>query len=139
MEPEPIPAVLAERLKGLEERLTEYQTVQLRERAQAAVTTRETRDEVDRRLLDMNELRRQIETERGNYVSRAMLDARIDQTESHSDGRIREIAARLEGVVSRLDVLDRLWANLQGRLWALGVGLTVMVIVLNLMLKFIWK
>jgi len=111
----------AERIKALEERLTQHEVVQQREIQQAKETVEHSRMEMDRRLAEMNEFRAQLSNERATYVTRDMLDA------------------RLMAVASRLEMLERSWSNMSGRLWSMGVGLGAVVILLNIAIRFIWK
>ena len=78
--------------------------------------------EIDRRLEGMNELRAQISTERGRYVLRESYD------EQHS--------ALRDAIDARLKILENNRSNLEGRMWAMGAGLTAFVIILNLALHY---
>jgi len=111
----------AERIKALEERLTQHEVVQQREIQQAKETVEHSRQEMDRRLAEMNEFRAQLTTERASYVTRDMMDAR------------QAIMAE------RIANLERSWSNMSGRLWSMGVGLGALVVLLNLVLRFVWK
>ena len=128
MSPEPTVQVLQERLKALENRLDEHNVVQQREILQAKETVHDTRQEMDRRLLEMNEFRQQLTNERATYVTRDMLDARLQAVESRQEAA-NEIVSSIE----------RKLANQEGRFWAMGVAFSVAVIILNIALRFVWK
>ena len=121
MSAEPTVEVLRERLKALEERLTQHEVTSLREAELVETAVERARQEVDRRLEAMNELRRQVTDERGMYVTRDRMDANI------------------QSMASRIEIMERAWANLTGRLWSLGVGLGIVVILANLLIRFVWK
>ena len=128
MQPEPNLFAIVERLKALEDRLTEHSLVQQREILQSKETVHDTRNEIDRRLREMNEFRQQLTNERATYVTRDMLDARLHTFESKQDST-NDIVASIE----------RKMANQEGRFWAMGVALSVAVIILNIALRFIFK
>ena len=83
------------------------------------------RSEIDRRLDDMNKFRDQIERERGEFMRRDMYD------EQHA-------AMRNETDV-RLKTLEQSKSNLEGRLWAMGAGITTIAVGLNLLLHYLGK
>lgn len=120
--------VLAERIQGLSDRLTEYQSVQLRELRGAREATDLARSEMERRLSEMNEFRAQLASERMTYVSRDMLDARLGSA-----------MAEVRSNAMRISQLEQDRANLQGRVWAGGVFFTIVVTLLNIALRFIIK
>ncbi len=83
------------------------------------------RDDVNRRLDGMNELRQQIASERGFYLSRELFD--------------REHSALRDAMDMRLKVLENRGSNLDGRLWAVGAVISfvvsAVVIAINLVLR----
>jgi predicted RNase H-like nuclease (RuvC/YqgF family) len=83
------------------------------------------------KLADMNNLRTALESERGLYVTRDMLDTRIDSTVAARQQAVKSLDAQLENISSRLDAVERAKANLEGRFWVLGAGVPVLVIVVN--------
>jgi chromosome segregation ATPase len=109
--------VLQERLKALEERLSQHERTQSREADLDSKSVERTRGEMERRLAEMNELRSQINSERSLYVTRDMLDA------------------RLQAALTRIESLERDKANIQGRFYAAGVALSVLVILINWVLR----
>jgi hypothetical protein len=81
------------------------------------------RKDIDRRLAEMNQFRDQIERERGEFVRREMYD------EQHNSLR--------NDVDSRLKVLESSKSNLEGRMWAMGAGITTLAVGLNLLLHYL--
>jgi chromosome segregation ATPase len=94
---------------------------------------------VNVRLEGMNELRAQINSERGSYLSRAEYDAKHEALAHAVDALERSMIAKIDNaertLASRIASLENAQANMAGRLWAVGVGLTIMVVVINVALK----
>ena len=108
------------------------QSHEARHSAEAQAVQLASRD-INRRLDDMNELRRQIESERGKYLPREMYDREHD--EMRNTVNVRFDSARVE-VDSRLKILESSKSNLEGRLWAIGAMISAVVIAINLGLHF---
>lgn len=70
------------------------------------------REDVNRRLEGMNELRNQITDERGDYMTRKEYDAKHDT------------------LIERVSALERSRSNLEGKLWALGAVVVVIQLAL---------
>jgi alkylation response protein AidB-like acyl-CoA dehydrogenase len=91
-------------------------------------------DSIERRLGEMNQLRHQIESERGDYVRRDTLDDKLTAATSE----FRELA---RANAARISILENGAANLQGRIAVAAavtgvmvtVAVTVVVIVVNLL------
>lgn len=77
---------------------------------------------INARLEEMNNLRAQVESERGRYLSREVYD------EQH--------AALRDGIDARLKLLETAKSNLEGRIWMMGAGISGAVVVLNLILRY---
>jgi len=138
---------LESRLRSVEERLQTHERAQYREIEQATKKSDEARVALETRLVEMNQMRAQILAERGEFVTRDMLDARIIGIEA----RLTTIVTRLESVVSRdvldarlqslalrLEVLERTKSNLEGRLWMFVTGLTILSIVIQTVTRYIF-
>jgi hypothetical protein len=124
MNPDPMERELAatkERLQALQERLTQHELVQQREIHMALESTNLARQEMERRLGEMNEFRAQLSQERTNYVNRDLLDSRL-----------KEIGTRIE-------LLEKVWANMQGRLQAGHAAWAVGVLILSLLMRYVWR
>jgi hypothetical protein len=80
------------------------------------------REEVDRRLLEMNQFRDQIERERGEFLRRDMYD--------------EQYAAMRHETEARLKSLEESKSNLEGRMWAMGAGISAIAVGLNLILYY---
>lgn len=75
--------------------------------------------EMERRLEGMNELRAQILSERGQYVTREILEE------------------KLSVLGERLIRIEQLKSNLEGRLWMLGAVIVALTVVLNLVFAYL--
>ena len=101
------------------------------EKAHALVHTQEQRarelafTEINRRLDDMNELRNQIGTERGLYLTRELYD--------------REHKSLAESMDARLKILETNKSNLEGRMWAIGAIISVVVVGLQFAMHYFAK
>ena len=94
--------------------LKDNATARQAELAAANENMRLTAAALKEKLHEMNQLQRQIDLERSLYVRSKDL--------TPIDDRLRKLEDR--------------WANLDGRFWTLGVGLTVLTTVLSLALRF---
>jgi hypothetical protein len=81
------------------------------------------RDDVNRRLEGMNELRSQINEERGRYLQRDRYEAERDSNK--------------ESVDTRLKALETNKSNLEGRMWAIGAALSGFVVMLNIAMYYL--
>lgn len=81
--------------------------------------------EVDRRLEEMNQIREQINKERGIYVLRQVYD------EQHNT--LRDL------IDARLKVLETNKSNMEGRLWTMGAALSAVVVVVNLAIYYLTR
>lgn len=71
------------------------------------------------RLEGMNEFRRQLDRERGSYVTGDRMEDKIAP------------------LIARLDLLERAQSNMSGRFTAATIALGLVVVVVNVALKFI--
>ena len=81
------------------------------------------RRDIDRRLGEMNQFRDQIERERGDFLRRDMYDEQHGVLRSEFD--------------TRLKALETSKSNLEGRMWAMGAGITGLAVGLNLLLHYL--
>lgn len=81
--------------------------------------------EIDRRLEGMNQIREQINNERGMYVTREVYD------EQHN--------ALRDMMDTRLKVLETMKSNMEGRLWAMGAGVSAVVVAINVVIYYLGK
>lgn len=128
-------SVLQERVKALEARLTEHQRIQAREMEADQKSVERTRQEMERRLSEMNEFRAQLSTERSAYVTRDILDARLSGLLERIEQNPVANRGKIELLQGRVEQLERDRANLQGRFYSLGVGLSILVLVINWALR----
>lgn len=109
----------AQELHALRELLNERQIAHDREHAMLRDALGKAEGAVNQRLEGMNELRAQINAERGAYLSTSTYEAKH------------------EVLVEKINRLEQQGANTSGRFWALGVGLTLIVITINVALHFL--
>lgn len=81
--------------------------------------------DLERRLDIANKFREQITEERGQFVLRVAYD------EQHN--------ALRDAMDLRLKMLEQSKSNLEGRLWAIGAGISVAAIGLDLLLHYLGK
>jgi hypothetical protein len=81
--------------------------------------------DINRRLDEMNELRKQITNERGEFLQRSVYD--------------REHGMLRESTDLRLKILETGKANLEGRLWAIGAIISVLLVALELVMNYFSK
>jgi hypothetical protein len=74
---------------------------------------------LERRLDLLNEFRGQSEDQAARFVSSEVLDA------------------KLESIINRLNIAEQWKANMEGRMWAISIGVTVFNILLGIALTFI--
>jgi len=91
----------------LREHLEGRWAAHMREHEQMLLALGTARDEVNRRLEEMNELRAQITTERGEFLLR------------------KEYEGKHEALLERIGAQERARANLEGRMWAIGAVVVV--------------
>lgn len=79
----------------------------------------------------------ELVADRATLVRREFLDAVLDaQERSNANARAAD-QALIEKLGKDVRDLQTGSANLQGRLWALGVALTVIVVIVNVLIKFV--
>jgi predicted RNase H-like nuclease (RuvC/YqgF family) len=106
---------ISDRLARLEERVEGMRT-----------STDVAKDEIDRRLDDMNELRRQIEAERGRYIDVDRYDERHEELQKQLNRMENRVAAMEGGNVIKAGTIG--WG-----LAGLGVLVTVVAILVNVL------
>lgn len=134
---------LEAQIRAIQEQHAALETVRLRELALARDVTEQTRRAMDAKLLEMNELRRQLEGERALYVTRDMMDARIKGVEIRVDANQTTFMARLEtlerSLAARLDIVERYKSNLDGRFTVLGIVMIVLSTLIGWVMRFIGR
>lgn len=84
------------------------------------------REQMDKRLEGMNEFRQQLNDQTAKFITR-------DEVQAKQDAYIPTI----NEVQRRLSLIENSLANIQGRMWAIGVGFTILTVVINIALHFI--
>lgn len=120
----------AQDLRALRELLDERDKAHAREHGMLREAIEKAEQGVNLRLEGMNELRAQINAERGSYLTTSTYDAKHEALTQKLDQAERTLAGRIA-------TLEQQSANTSGRFWALGVGLTLMVIAINVALHFV--
>jgi len=90
----------------------------------------EARIVIDARLEGMNELRRQIDRERGDYVKQDLLDAQLKGLLAQA-----EETHRAQDV--RVATLEKWQANITGRLAAAAAGVTIFMTVIVFLANYL--
>ena len=90
---------------------------------------------IDQRLEGMNELRAQITGERGQYVTRDVLDQRNGALALRIEELGRRVDQRFEETGKRITEMERAKANMDGRMAMLGLMLLGASAVLNLIIS----
>jgi hypothetical protein len=111
---------LCAEIKRVEQRLTDYMARSAAERETLKEQLIEYKETVRAKHLEMNEVRNQISEERGQFALRSYSDARIDACND------------------RLTKLESAFSGMNGRLLGLGMGLTVLMFLIEIAFKF-WK
>jgi hypothetical protein len=81
---------------------------------------------VEKRLESMNEFRTQLNQQAGTFVTRLEIEDKIQ-----AGNTTREV------LVQRIETLEKINANLQGRFWAFSVGVTILSAGIGIALHFI--
>lgn len=84
------------------------------------------RQQMDKRLEGMNEFRQQLSEQANRLITR-------EEVQAKQDAYIPAINENQR----RLSLLETTQANMQGRMWAIGVGFTIITVVINIALHFI--
>jgi hypothetical protein len=92
--------------------------------ADKALTKAETATE--KRFEGQNEFRQQLSDQTATFITRRELETMRESWDERSNR-----------VTDEVHELQRIGANMQGRLWALGAGVSVVVIVINVAIRFL--
>ena len=84
------------------------------------------RQQMDKRLEGMNEFRQQLSEQANRLITREEVQAKQDA-----------YIPAINETQRRLSLLETTQANMQGRMWAIGVGFTIITIGINIALHFI--
>jgi hypothetical protein len=113
--------VLALKLNELEKRVNihrEYQTAEVRKAA----------EQLDAKLVEMNEFRKENRDLTAKFATSATLDDRVRMLETKIQSLDDYIA---EGLGKRLTAIEMYKANIDGRFWVWGVLITVITLFLQ--------
>jgi hypothetical protein len=113
--------VLAIRIDEMDKRLTLHLNAmrEARDKAEAGVNAR---------LERMNEFRQQLDRQATTFATVAEMNSRLDRM-------LESIRLVERGLADRVDTLEKFKDNYEGRFWALGVGLSALVVVLSILAR----
>lgn len=99
--------------------------------------------DIVRRLEDIGTIRQAVDRLPGQYISLATYEAKhetLGNRVADLDERINQRISTMETRYNeRFSLGEAFIANMSGRFWALGVGLTVMVFIVNVALRFVGR
>lgn len=87
---------------------------------------------LEQRLHSLNEIREQINSERGEFVRRDYFEQKYDALSKEIDTGMTALAKDTD---TRMKVIENTISNFQGRLWMIGAAITFVVVVVNLLLR----
>lgn len=121
-----------------DQRLDTYQTSHQQIHDLMDVALDKAAEAVNQRLGTMNELRDQINRERGVYVTIEVLDARLAMVTAQLDAIRQEVASQNESSRREIGLLKNTIANMEGRAWALAVAFPLVISALvSMTIKFL--
>jgi len=101
---------------------------------------------IEQRLEGMNEFREQLRSQAGTFVTQIEIDAKMIAAEATHHEYERRIQALEQNKLNigahdllerRIQLLEKALANLEGRFWAVSVGVGVATLAINIALHFI--
>lgn len=101
-----------------------------REHYHGDVAVQKAYETMDKRLEGMNEFRDQLRDQAATFARRDYVDTVIA-------GVTATLEARSKSNSDRIDTLERKEANLAGRFTAMGIGVALVVIIINVILRFL--
>jgi chromosome segregation ATPase len=102
-----------------------HQSAHEREHEMNTLAVTKAQEVMENRLASMDQFREQLRDQAGTFVRRDLMDSEISVVEA----KVRQNA-------DRISALERKEANLAGRFTALGIGIGLVVIVVNVLLRF---
>lgn len=116
--------------------VTEAKAAHAAEHAALAMALALAMLELKERLAEMNNFRKQIADERGDFVTRDRLATAVTTLEASIVAAIASFTTAIAVVDARVLVMEKAHADLQGRIQAYGSVLAIGLVVVNLFLKF---
>lgn len=124
-------AVLAKEAVG------EAKTAHAQEHAALAMALSLAMLELKEKLVEMNNMRNQITAERGDYVSRDKLDGAVKSMEGAMAAGLLVQTSRADIEEAKIGDLQAWRANMEGRMYAYAGAITVGLVILNVVMKFV--
>jgi len=116
----------------IETQLEQYKVAHGKEHELLAESVQHTRENLELRLESMNEFRKQILEERGTFLPRDRFNQKIEEIE-------KTLKNHEERSNERIGALEVQLSNLSGRVAAIGSAITIGLIILELLLRFLIK
>jgi predicted nuclease with TOPRIM domain len=123
--------------QALGERLDTYMGVHVTEHQALAQQVDRDAATVNQRLEEMNNLRTQISSERGQFATRDLLDSRVQALSERLEEMSKGINLRFEEMNKRMADAERARANLDGRFAMVGMLLLGSSIIINVVISII--
>jgi hypothetical protein len=114
-----------------------HQTAHEREHEMSTLAVTKANDVLEARLAAMNQFREQLRDQAATFVRRDLMDSAINSVEALIVGLGTQIETKIKQNSDRIALLERKEANMAGRLTALGIGVTFVVIAINIILRFL--
>jgi hypothetical protein len=93
-----------------------------------------TTEEIKTRFASVNEFRQTLSDQTGTFIPRKEAEQRIESVLERVESMRLTAAADDRKLDERLKILERGSSNLQGRLWALGVFIAAVVVIVNIVI-----
>jgi hypothetical protein len=116
----------------LEALMEHYKIAHAREHELLAESVEQTKENLELRLESMNQFRAQILSERGSMVTLDKFDSKVNEIEKVNK-------AKTDSDNIRIGAMETQLANLKGRMTATATGITIFLVVLELILRFVVK
>lgn len=130
---------LESRFAGFGQRLDAYVNQHREMHEKLAEQVAQSAVSVDKRLEDMNALRAQIMSERGQFVTRDMMDQRSMAVDLRFQEFTKRFDQRFEDQASRIADIERSKANLDGRFSMLAMVLSGLVVVMTIAINYLMR
>lgn len=120
-------SILSERDKQTAQLAIVHAEAHKREHAMLQTAIDKSDESMNRRLEGMNEFRDSLRDQAARFATIVQLDERT-----------AHLMSKVDASNTRIEHLEKVNANLEGRMWAIGVGFTLLTIMISLVLKF-WR
>lgn len=142
--PEPevsVRELIETKLTAMDQRLAQYAMEHRRHHDELAQQLQRDARTVAEKLVEMNNLRQQITAERALYVTRDVLDARVNGLTQRIEDAVKAAGEATEALRQRIADIEKARANLEGRITVLGsifLGASVLINLIINVAGFVW-